>query len=190
MQADFNLAKMAQNAITKIASITKPKTDSIKNDAQNTAKQKEENELQSVELLNIITFDGTSKTEDEIADYIEQLDKAIETPDKNTKETIENILLESDLNSSDILSIMASRSGKKDWLTEGIKKNFSGKKEEKLLKTIAHVCTEMSQSKDSLASGLAMNYIKTIDDINKFFKNPNEDDSNIRVSNMITGIRG
>lgn len=133
MSVNFSLAKIAHNIIEKVSSNQKSSPDQplfLKS-----SKETSEDELQSVELANIITFQGVSKTEEELADYLEQLENAIENPDKNSKETIENILLESDLNSSDILSIMANHTGKKDWLAKGIKKQFFRQKGRGIIKS-------------------------------------------------------
>ena len=61
-------------------------------------------------------------TKEEIIEYVEQLCDAFDGGAKNDKETIKNILLNENLNSSDVLSIMTSYPGKKDALAKDIKK--------------------------------------------------------------------
>ncbi len=86
---------------------------------------------------------------------------------------------------------MKTNPGKKDWLIKGIKKEFSGKEEDKLLKLISDACVEILTGNDTLAKEIADNYIKTMDDISKFISTVDNDfDSNIKTSTLIVGIRG
>lgn len=186
MSVNFGLVKIAQSVLQ---GITQNKES---NDAQTlfpeASRESSENELQDIVTLNAVSFKNNSISKDEIVDFTEQLNDAIENSDKDT---IKNILLESNLNSFDILSIMKSNSGKEDWLVQGIKKQFSGKKEDELLKVIADACAEASTSNDEFAKGIADHYVRTMDDITKFYKKINDDESlNISVSTMATGIRG
>ncbi len=186
---NFNLAKITQNVVQKIT--PNKAGENNQNLFAETSKESSENELQDIVTFNAVAFKNNSISEEEIIDLTAQLDEAVENSNKQSKETIKNILLDSGLNSYDILSIMKTNPGKKDWLIKGIKKEFSGKEEDKLLKLISDACVEILTGNDTLAKEIADNYIKTMDDISKFISTVDNDfDSNIKTSTLIVGIRG
>ncbi len=186
---NFNLTKITQNVVQKIT--PNKAGENNQNLFSETSKESSENELQDIVTFNAVAFKNNSISEDEIIDLTAQLDEAVENSNKQSKETIKNILLDSGLNSYDILSIMKTNPGKKDWLIKGIKKEFSGKEEDKLLKLISDACVEILTGNDTLAKEIADNYIKTMDDISKFISTVDNDfDSNIKTSTLIVGIRG
>lgn len=156
-----------------------------------TDKAEEETKSMSV----VITGTEPTITKDEAKTYATDLYNAMKGIGARGKE-VDNILLNGDLNSYDILSIIneyGSVSGG-HFLSKDLASNFMGKHEDKLLQKILDSCLEILADDNS---DLTLRWRARTEIDLKVLENymikqgyATKDDSNISVSTLAVGIRG
>lgn len=145
------------------------------------------------EEIKGFAFESASLSKEEIADYTEQIHNALKGS-KNDKEEIKELLTNGNLNSFDILSIMQTyRDNYSPSLAEDILDNFPRKYKKDLVKILGNACADAAINGKDFESDIAYHFLKIDEKLIKYsdikIKEAPED-SNIRVSTMMVGIRG
>lgn len=153
-----------------------------------TKKNKKDNEE-----IKGFAFESANLSKEDIADYTEQIHKAIKGS-KSDKKEIKELLENGNLSSFDILSIMQTyRDNYSPSLANDILDNFPFTYKKDLVKILGNACADAAINGKEFESNIAYHFLNIDEDLIKYsdikIEDP-QDNSNIRTSTMMIGIRG